>query len=352
MHVLQTLEMQELSDHFQVIKRLGQGTYGKVLLAHDKKTGEPMAIKLVRKDRTKLKAFLKELSMSVSLSNNHGIIKTYPVFIYTMDYYVMAQELAPAGTLHHLIKAKVGIPEDAVKRCAMQLSRALDYMHGRGLVHLDLKPDNVLLMDNDCYHIKLCDFGLTKNVGSLVSSLSHIIPFMSPELCDLKQDEYLILNPIIDSWALGVLLFIALIGHFPWNAALEGDIRYKVYINWQKNEDLIPPPGYWENFTKDALNMFNKIFSHDCAARPSILSVLNYLNVPWKVENLSNDGMEVVEEQVDVMTEIVEDSQEFVIEQDQEGNTTTPYGRDLCNPALVVLEETTTLTLGSEVEIP
>ncbi|XP_063771939.1 serine/threonine-protein kinase SBK1-like [Pseudophryne corroboree] len=276
---------QEVSDHYNIIKRLGQGTFGKVLLAQDKKTGEPVAIKLVRKDRIALKDFVKELSISISLSGYHGIIATYPMFYNTMDYYIMTQELATAGTLHHLIKAKVGIPEDAVKRCAAQLSTALDYVHGRGLVHMDLKPDNVFLMDRDCYNIKLGDFGLTRKAGSFVSSKSNIIPYMSPEMCDVKQNEFLILSPSVDTWALGVLLYIALTGYMPWKKAVEMDTRYQVYMHWQKHVGLIPPPVFWQKFTREALDMFNNLLSRNCSARPSVLCVLNYLHYPWKIQH-------------------------------------------------------------------
>ncbi|XP_063775562.1 serine/threonine-protein kinase SBK1-like [Pseudophryne corroboree] len=287
MQVIHAMKTEEVSDIYQVIKRLGQGSFGRVLLAQDKKTGEPVAIKLVRKDRITLKDFVKELSISISLSGYHGIIATYPMFYNTMDYYIMTQELATAGTLHHLIKTKVGIPEDAVKRCAAQLSRALDYVHGRGLVHMDLKPDNVFLMDRDCYNVKLGDFGLTQKVGKLVSLQSHIIPYMSPEMCDLKPDQYLILSPSVDTWALGILLYNALTGYSPWKEAVEGDTRFHAYVYWQEHIDQVPPPVSWQKFTREALDMFNKLLSCEYSARPSILCVLNYLRCPWTVQYLS-----------------------------------------------------------------
>ncbi|XP_075716864.1 serine/threonine-protein kinase SBK1-like [Rhinoderma darwinii] len=347
--IYQTLEIDEISDYYRVIKRLGQGTYGQVLLAQEKITGKPVAVKLVRKDRTMRKMFLMELSMSIYLSEYHGIITTDPIFIGTTDYYIMSQEIATAGTLHHLIHSQVGIPEDAVKRCAMQLTRALDYMHGKGLVHRDLKPDNVLLMDRDCYHIKLSDFGLTQKVGSLVSSMSHIIPYMSPELCDLKHEEWLILDPSVDTFALGVLLFVTLTGYFPWKQAMETDIRYQVYIYWQRGSDFTPPPACWEMFTREALNMFNKLLTEEISARQSVLPVLNYLSFPWKVDLSKNDTN--VEE--DLVREVVEEDQqfEFVIMENQEGNASN-LGIETSNPILMIQAENTTLTIGSEVEIP
>ncbi|XP_075056931.1 serine/threonine-protein kinase SBK1-like [Mixophyes fleayi] len=241
---------------------------------------EPVALKLLRKDRTQLKDFLRELGISIFLSGCHGFITTHPMFYNTMDYYILPQELAPAGTLQDLIQPEVGMPEGVVKRCALQLSQALDYMHGIGLVHMDLKPDNVLLMDREYYNIKVCDFGLSRKAGSFVSTRSHIIPYMSPELCDVKHDEYLVLSTSVDTWALGVLLYFALTGYLPWMKAVEWDMESLVYVH------LIPPPPSWQRFTREALAMFNKLLSRNCSARPSVLWVLNYLHCPWNIQYL------------------------------------------------------------------
>ncbi|XP_073442732.1 serine/threonine-protein kinase SBK1-like [Dendrobates tinctorius] len=280
MAAFHVLEIQNISECYNIIKELGQGSYGKVVLAQERSTGQNSTENL--SDRTLLKTFLTEFSFSITLSEHPHIITTYPVFIRTIDHYVLSQELAAAGTLHDIIQSEVGIPEATVKRCARQISSALDYMHTRGLVPRDLKPDNVLLMDEDCYQVKLSDFGLTQPTGYYVSSMSHTIPYMSPELCNLKEGEYLLLSPTIDCWAFGVLLFVALTGYFPWFEAMENDSMYQVYSHWRQCPECIPPPACWKLLSREAICMFDNLFSQCPCSRQSVLSIFYYFNFLWK----------------------------------------------------------------------
>ncbi|KAK2543830.1 Sbk1 [Columba livia] len=104
---IRTLSGTDISKHYDLIRELGKGTYGKVDLVSHKSTGTKMALKFVNKNKTKLKNFLREFSITNTLSSSPFIIKVFDVVFETEDCYVFAQEYAPGGDLFDIIPPQV-----------------------------------------------------------------------------------------------------------------------------------------------------------------------------------------------------------------------------------------------------
>ncbi|CAH2319440.1 serine threonine- kinase SBK1-like [Pelobates cultripes] len=276
------MKQMKMKEHYKIIKELGSGSYGDVLLAEHKITGKTMALKLMKKTSTRKERFLMEYCISLCLSSHLNIIKTYTVAFETNRYFIFAQEAAVAGDLYSLLEPRVGLPEPIIKRVAKQLAEALDFIHSKALVHRDLKLDNILLFDKECHLIKLADFGLTRFMDFLISPMSGTLPYSSPELCSLEDSETLPLDPSLDAWAFGILLFCISTGYFPWNTAVCSDTQYEEFASWQRKENFIDIPSSWKIFTSQALDMFQKLLTINPDKRGPAAEVLKYLTVPWR----------------------------------------------------------------------
>ncbi|XP_075046106.1 serine/threonine-protein kinase SBK1-like [Mixophyes fleayi] len=281
-----TMPLIKLKDQYRVIKELGSGSYGRVFLVENKLQGNIMTLKLMRKSSTKKENFLLEYCVSLCLSSHPNIIKTFAVAFETNKYFSFAQELATAGDLYSITVPQIGLPETMVKRCAMQLAEALDFMHSKALVHRDIKLDNILLFDKDCHYIKLSDFGLTRLEGFLISPMKGIVPYSPPELCSLEDNETLQLDSSLDVWAFGILLFCISTGYFPWDVASCKDRQYEDFFLWQTTEDCQNIPSQWKQFTWHALDMFQKLLRINADKRRPAIEIQKYLSVPWKINEM------------------------------------------------------------------
>ncbi|XP_056397679.1 serine/threonine-protein kinase SBK1-like [Hyla sarda] len=279
-----------LKDHYRVIKRLGSGTYGSVLLVEHRLRGNAMALKLMKKRSTKKENFLMEYCVSLCLASHPNIIKTFAIAFETNRYFSFAQELATAGDLYSIILPQVGLPETMVKRCAMQLTEALDFMHSKALVHRDVKLDNVLLFDKDCHYIKLADFGLTRLEGFHISPMKGTLPYSPPELCCLEENDTLELDSSLDVWALGILLFCISTGYFPWDTASTKDSQYEEFVRWQTTGNYQKIPSQWKQFTCHAIDMFQKLLAINSVSRSPAIEVQKYLSDPWKINSVKDNS--------------------------------------------------------------
>ncbi|XP_063309573.1 serine/threonine-protein kinase SBK1-like [Pelobates fuscus] len=282
----QTMTRMSVMDHLDPIKELGKGSYGKVLLANHRRSGQLVALKMLVKEKTLADNFLLEYSICVYLGIHPHIVTTFRMAFETPSNYVFVQEVAPAGTLHSIItpKGEVGLQEDIVKRCILQLTSALEFIHYKGLVHRDIKLNNILLMDHECHCIKLADFGLTRLQGTYVPGMSWIIPYMAPELCLVADSEPILLHPSLDVWAFGVLVYVMLTGCFPWKEALPRDQQYLQFVHWQVFKDTVPIPAEWRLVTTESQHFFRLMLAIDATDRCSVSHIVEYIHWPWKAD--------------------------------------------------------------------
>ncbi|XP_068953403.1 uncharacterized serine/threonine-protein kinase SBK3 [Petaurus breviceps papuanus] len=276
--------VQTLRSCYRLVQELGAGTYGRVFLARPRQGGPPVALKLLPRASASRATFLREFCVGRCVSSNPGLLSTLAPPLQSPHHYAFAQEYAPCGDLSGMLEDR-GLPELQLKRVGVQLARALDFLHSRGLVHADVKPDNVLVFDRACCRVALGDFGLTRPEGCPAPAPPGPLPSAPPELCLLQPPDTLALRPELDAWGLGVLLFCATTACFPWSVALAPDPGFETFAGWLTAcPQPALPPQPWAQFSPAAQTLLRGLLALEPEKRSPPTAVLDWAGEAWLVE--------------------------------------------------------------------
>lgn len=199
---------------YQVIRTLGEGSFGKVKLAYHLTTGQKVALKIINR-KTLAKSDMqgrieREISYLRLLRHPH-IIKLYDV-IKSKDEIIMVIEYAKNELFDYIVQ-KGKMPENEGRRFFQQIISAVEYCHRHKIVHRDLKPENLLLDDN--LNVKIADFGLSNFMsdGNFLKTSCGSPNYAAPEVISGK----LYAGPEVDVWSCGVILYVMLCGRLPFD---------------------------------------------------------------------------------------------------------------------------------------
>ncbi|XP_062257520.1 NUAK family SNF1-like kinase 2 [Platichthys flesus] len=203
-----------LKHRYEFLETLGKGTYGKVKKAKER-SGRLVAIKSIRKEKIKdeqdLVHIRREIEIMSSLCHPH-IITIYEVFE-NKDKIVIVMEYASRGDLYDFICDKKRITEREAKHFFRQIVSAVHYCHQNGIVHRDLKLENILLDGNG--NVKIADFGLSNlyRGDEYLQTFCGSPLYASPEIVNGRPYH----GPEVDTWSLGVLLYTMVHGTMPFD---------------------------------------------------------------------------------------------------------------------------------------
>jgi predicted Ser/Thr protein kinase len=208
----------EIGQRYRVKSLLGMGGMGAVYLVHDKGLDRDVALKLIRSDIAEDTEVLERFKREIQLSSR----VTHPNVLRVFDLgesdgiKFLTMQFVDGRDLSTILKKQGKLPTERLLRVFRQAAEGLKAAHDQGVIHRDLKPQNIMI--NAADHVYVTDFGLAKSAEqSGMTQTGAVIgtPFyMSPE--QVKGEP---VGPQSDIFALGVILYQMAAGAVPWGGA-------------------------------------------------------------------------------------------------------------------------------------
>ena len=215
----------DVTEHYEVIKKIGEGAFGKIYKVKNKASGDFRAMKQIIKAKVhNSETFKRELQI-LSIVDHPHIVRLFE-FFEDEKYYYLIMELCSGGDLLEKMKEKSRNSKTFTEKEAMviikQLLDAIAYCHYKKICHRDLKPENILYtsLDETNSIIKVIDFGfsIVRETKNSMADKVGTLYYISPEIIKGNYNEK------CDIWACGVILYVLLCGCYPFNGKTDQEI--------------------------------------------------------------------------------------------------------------------------------
>jgi len=250
--------------------RLGAGGIGLVYAGEQLSVGRKVAIKMLGAkagaNEVLVQRFQRESKLAAQI-NHPNVVHVYDCG-YDRGVHFQLMELVDGGTLANLIQTHVRLPWREAADLALQITRALEYIHGQDIIHRDIKPANILITVEAGHRIaKLADLGLAKQLDAEQAQMGLTLEgkplgspsFMPPEQVRNAKDA----TRASDIYGVGATFYAALTGYRPF----DGKTSYEVMANVLTKE-VVPPKTTVPDLPVALNDLIMRCLSKDAAKRP------------------------------------------------------------------------------------
>lgn len=261
---------QRINDRYEIIRNIGEGGMANVYLAIDIILNRKVAVKILRGDLATDEKFVRKFQREASAASkldHPNIVGIYDVGE-DNGYYYIVMEYIEGRTLKSLIKRRGALTVAEVVDIMSQLTSGIEHAHINGIIHRDIKPQNVLILDDGL--VKIADFGIAQALNSneltQTNSVMGSVHYLPPEQANgtgstVRSDIY----------SLGILMFELLIGKVPF----KGENAVEIAIKQMK--DPIPSVcDINENIPQSIENIILKATAKNPKNRYETVSEMKY----------------------------------------------------------------------------
>ncbi|KAJ1554673.1 hypothetical protein HK405_004389 [Cladochytrium tenue] len=246
--------------HFDLLRSVGKGAFGKVRIVQHKNTKKLYALKYINKQKCiQMKASENIICERNLLEEIHNAFICNLRFAFQDDENLfMVLDLMLGGDLRFHLDRLDRFPEDMMKFYAAEISSGLIYLHSKRIVHRDLKPDNVLV--DECGHASLTDFNIAVRYREEkpLMAVAGSMAYMAPEVL-LKKGYF----EAVDWWSLGVMLFEFAYGKRPFRGKTNEDLTKSITTS----EIELPEKAGETTLSKEFLDLMGQFLQRDLSER-------------------------------------------------------------------------------------
>lgn len=244
---------------YTLLNKIGEGGFSQVWRGVHRMTKMNVAVKAINKfsETYKEEDVAREIDCMKMLDHPY-IVKIFEV-IEEEKFIFIIMEYLENGTLQQEILRQFQLSEKMARKYLIQLLDAVKYIHEHGILHRDIKAENILLDRN--YNIRLVDFGFSHR-KSLAKTACGSPVYVSPEM--ILHEQY---SEKTDIWSIGVLLFFMLTGHYPFYSKSMTKLMYLIVNSTLEFHDAI---------SSSAQNLIRQMLAKDQNMRISIDNILSH----------------------------------------------------------------------------
>jgi len=254
-------DLPQLDPRYVVSSKLGAGGMASVWRARDERLGREVALKVLHRNLPFSLSMRQRLEREARVAAgliHENVVQVYDVGVHEDRDSFIAMELVEGRTLRSYVERLGSLPSFAAALIAYEVARGLGYAHDRGVVHRDVKPDNVLISDRGA--VKVADFGIAL-MDELVRLTASGVPVGTPAYVSPEQVKGEAADCRSDVFAFGILLYETCTGRLPFNGNSPSAVMYKIV------EGDYPPPQAVARIEPELADVIARCLKRDRAER-------------------------------------------------------------------------------------
>lgn len=268
----------KVTDHYNLHEKLGTGKFGLVFKLTHKETGRVCAGKFYKGRRAKEREAARQEIELMNHLHHPKLVQCLGAYDHKPEMVMVMEFIAGGELFERIVDDNFEHTEPASVRYMQQILEGIAFMHQQNIVHLDLKPENIVCVDTTGTSIKIIDFGLARKLdGTTDLKVMHGTPeFVAPEVINFEP-----VCLATDMWSIGVICYILLSGESPFQGNSDAEtLALVTAAQWEFDEES------FEDITEEAQNFISSLLNKDPRRRMSCEEGLAH---PWMKKFDSED---------------------------------------------------------------